>query len=101
MPYQTFGLDPGAGPPAAIYGICRWRTKVEPPLRPRYRPTPMSTSEPPSALTYARGVARILGVLGDAPSAEQLAVRACQAARTELGVAAAALFVGRGDDGPD
>lgn len=60
----------------------------------------MSTSEP-SALTYARGVARILGVLGDAPSAEQLAVRACQAARTELGVAAAALFVGRGDDGPD
>jgi signal transduction histidine kinase len=61
----------------------------------------MSTSAPSPALAHARGVARILGALGDATSPEQLALRACKAARAELGVAAAALFVGRGDDGPD
>jgi signal transduction histidine kinase len=61
----------------------------------------MSTPEPSAALARARGVARILSALADATSAEQLAARACQAVRVELGVAAAALFVGRGDDGPD
>ncbi len=62
----------------------------------------MSSSQPSSTpLMRARGVARILGALADATSAEHLAQRACQAARAELEVAAAALFVGRGDDGPD